>query len=77
MQPVLKPLYETHVAGGNLVFKITAGPFAGVEYTYESLSLNGELKYKLRSKKKQVDDSNRILFESEIRRIIKDKLSKI
>lgn len=73
----LKPLYETHVSGGNLVFKILDGQFKDVEYTYESLSLNGELKYKLRTKKKLIDDSNRLLFESEIRSIIKDKLSKI
>lgn len=71
------PLYETHVVGGNLVFKITQGQFAGVEYVYESLSLNGDLKYKLRGKKKQVNDENRLLFESEIRSVLRDKLSKI
>ena len=77
MQRTLKPLYETHPVNGKLVFKITEGPFSGVEYVYESLSLIGELKYKIRSKKNLVTDSNRLLFESEIRSIIKDKLSKI
>ena len=77
MQRTLKPLYETHAVGGNLVFKITSGQFSGTEYVYESLSLDGNLKYKLRGRKKSIDDSNRLLFESEIRSILRDKLSKI
>ena len=69
--------YETYAKNGKLVFKITEGDFAGVEYVYESLNLDGRIGYKVRTKKSTINDSNKILFESTIRGIIKDKLNKI
>lgn len=72
-----KPIYETFVDHGKLMFRITEGQFAGVEYGYKSLSLNGALDYKIRGKKSTINESNKILFEQEIRGILRDKLSKI
>lgn len=71
----MKPIYETNVDHGKLVFKITQGQFTGVSYVYESLSLNGNLQYKLKANKSTINDTNRILFEQEIRGILKDKLN--
>ena len=77
MKTTAKKLYETSVDHGKLVFKITQGSFAGVSYVYESLSLNGNLKYKLKANKNAINESNKILFEQEIRSILRDKLSKL
>ena len=77
MKTTAKKLYKTSVDHGKLVFKITQGSFAGVSYVYESLSLNGNLKYKLKANKNAINESNKILFEQEIRSILRDKLSKI
>lgn len=77
MQSTLKPIYETFVDHGKLVFRITGGQFKDVTYAYESLTLDGGLKYKLKSKKSTINESNKILFEQEIRNILRDKLSKI
>ena len=77
MKTQLKKIYETHVDHGKLVFKITEGSFAGVSYTYDSMMLNGELKYKLKSNKSAINESNKILFEQEIRNILRDKLASL
>lgn len=77
MQTKMKPIYETTADHGKLVFKITGGQFDGVSYVYESLSLDGVLKYKLKAKKNQVNENNKFLFEQEIRNILKDKLNSI
>lgn len=69
--------YKNTVKNGKLLFEITSGQFKGVEYLYEKLSLNGNLSYKILSGKKRIDDTNKILFESEIRDILKEKLSKL
>lgn len=69
-------LYETYVKSDKTVFRITSGQFEGVEYIYESLGLNGDIKYKLKLKKNAVTPQNQALFENTIRYIIKDKLSK-
>ena len=69
--------YTTTNKNGTLVFKITNGQFKDVEYVYESMMLKGEIKYKLKTKKALVNDKNKLLFESTIRDIIKDKLSNI
>lgn len=73
----MKKIYETTNKNGTLVFKITDGQFKDVEYVYESLMLNGEIKYKLKAKKALVNDRNKLLFESTIKDIIKDKLNNI
>ena len=73
----MKPIYETTADHGKLVFKITGGQFDGVSYVYESLSLDGVLKYKLKTKKNQVNESNKLLFEQEIRNILRDKLASL
>lgn len=72
-----KKNYTTTNKNGTLVFKIINGQFKDVEYVYESMMLNGEIKYKLKTKKALVNDKNKLLFESTIRDIIKDKLSNI
>ena len=77
MKTQLKKIYETHVDRGKLVFKITEGQFNGVEYTYDSMMLNGDLKYKLKTKKTLVTEDNKILFEQEIRNILHDKLNQL
>jgi len=73
----MKNLYETIIKNGKMVFKITDGPFKDVEYVYESLDLNGDLKYKIRAKKNIITPQNTFLFENTIRKIIRDKLNKI
>ena len=73
----VKKIYETFADRGKLVFRITEGQFKDVEYTYNSLKLNGELKYKVKSHKSIVNESNKVLFEQEIRNILRDKLSVI
>lgn len=72
-----KKIYETFADRGKLVFKITEGSFAGVSYTYDSMMLNGELKYKLKSNKSAINESNKILFEQEIQNILRDKLASL
>ncbi len=69
--------YKTRAEHGKLVFQICEGAFKGVEYTYDSLLMDGSLKYKLKAKKNLVNEENRLLFEHEIRSIINDKLSKL
>lgn len=69
--------YTTINENGTLVFKIDEGEFKDVKYIYNSLSLNGELKYRIKSKKTVINEDNKLLFEQEIRNILKDKLSKI
>ena len=49
MKTESKKLYETFVDHGKLIFRITEGQFKDVEYTYNSLKLDGELKYKVKS----------------------------
>ena len=73
----VKKIYETFADRGKLVFKITEGTFQGVTYTYESMMLNGDLKYKLKTNKSAINDSNKILFEQEIRNILRDKLASL
>lgn len=73
----MQKLYETTVKNDKMVFKITDGPFKDVEYVYESLDLNGDLKYKIRTKKNLITPQNTFLFENTIRKIIRDKLSKL
>lgn len=77
MKTLQKPIYETFVDRGKLVFRITEGSFAGTEYVYKSLKLNGALDYKIKNHKHSIDDSNKVLFEQEIRGILRDKLSKL
>lgn len=77
MKQQTKKIYETTVDRGKLVFKITEGQFSGVSYTYDTMMLNGDLKYKLKSNKSIINESNKMLFESEIRNILRDKLSKL
>ena len=69
--------YETYAKNGKLIFRILEGSFKDVEYVYESLDINGKLKYKIKNKKSTITDTNRLLFESTIRSIIKDKLSRL
>lgn len=69
--------YETFVDKNKLYFRILEGAFRGIEYSYKSLALNGDLQYKIKTKKNLVDNSNKILFEQEIRCILRDKLSKL
>lgn len=77
MKQIEKPIYETYAKNGKLVFKITEGEFAGVEYVYESAKLNGEISYKIKNGKSTISKNNKILFENTIRKIIADKLKKI
>ena len=77
MKTEAKKIYETFVDHGKLVFKITEGQFSGVSYTYDTMLLNGEVKYKLKSNKSIINEDNRMLFESEIRGILRDKLTKL
>lgn len=72
----MKP-YDTVVKDGKMLFVINEGSFTGVKYFYKSLSLEGDLKYKIVENKNLVNDENKFLFENTIRHIIKDKLSKI
>jgi len=73
----MKDKYETFVEKNKLYFRILEGSFSGIEYSYKSLALNGDLQYKIKTKKNLVDDNNKLLFEQEIRTILRDKLSKI
>ena len=77
MKTQQKKIYETFADRGKLVFKITEGTFEGVTYTYDSMMINGDLKYKLKANKAVVNESNKLLFEQEIRTILRDKLASI
>lgn len=69
--------YKTKKAfNGKLLFEITSGQFKGTKYSYDKLDENG-LTYDIESSNINIDEKNKILFENEIRSILKDKLSKI
>lgn len=72
-----KKFYETFVDRNKLYFRILEGQFKGVEYSYKSLMLDGKLDYKLKNHKTTITEENKLLFEQEIRSILRDKLSKL
>lgn len=71
---MIKKPYTTSSKHGSLYFKITEGQFKDVEYKYISLTEDGGLKYQITSNKKSVNDTNKYLFEKEIKNILDDKL---
>ena len=77
MKTTAKKFYETFVDHDKLYFRILEGSFKGVEFNYKSLMLDGKLDYKVKSHKSMITESNKILFENEIRGILRDKLSKL
>ena len=77
MKTTSKKLYETFVDHNKLYFRILEGSFKGVEYNYKSLMLDGKLDYKIKNHKSVVTEDNKLLFEQEIRGILRDKLSKL
>lgn len=72
-----KKIYETFVDRGKLYFRILEGQFKDVEFSYKSLMLDGKLDYRIKSHKSIITENNKILFENEIRNILRDKLSKL
>ena len=70
----MRKAYETFVKNGNLYFKINEGQFKDIIYRYVSLTENAGFKYDIIKGKKQIDNSNKYLFESKIREILNDKL---
>lgn len=61
--------YITESYNNKLSFEISEGQFKGVKFIFESLTSNG-LKYKIISGKNLVKDSNKFLFENEIKQIL-------
>ena len=72
-----KKLYETFVEKDKLYFRILEGSFKGVEYNYKSLMLDGKLDYKIKNHKSVITERNKLLFEQEIRSILRDKLNSL
>lgn len=69
--------YVTFVDHGKLYFRILEGAFKDVEFSYKSMLLNGKLDYQIKSHKSSINESNKILFENEIRGILRDKLASL
>lgn len=66
--------YKTFAKNNNLYFTITSGQFKNITYKYNTLTESNKLDYSIIKGSKLINNSNKYLFEQDIKQILADKL---